>query len=184
MHFDAGCPPNSSRGTSLRVTPPRHRSRGIARRASSPICAVRRKARNHRTRCRRGASLLQVPSLRNYHRARWRADNAGTQRPCRNARVHRCSDRTVSTNIAAFTLAAFFEIAGCFAFWMWLRRGVTPLVALVGLASLICLAVAASSDTKRAPISAVPARSLRRRRKAGPLPRDICQPGPAERMTT
>ena len=39
-------------------------------------------------------------------------------------------------------IAAFFEIAGCFAFWMWLRRGVTPLVALVGIASLVGFAVA------------------------------------------
>jgi small multidrug resistance family-3 protein len=48
----------------------------------------------------------------------------------------------VSTNIAVFALAAFFEIGGCFAFWMWLRRGATPLVALLGVASLICFAVA------------------------------------------
>lgn len=48
----------------------------------------------------------------------------------------------MTTNIAVFALAAFFEIAGCFAFWMWLRRGATPLVALLGLASLICFAVA------------------------------------------
>ena len=48
----------------------------------------------------------------------------------------------MSTNIAVFALAAFFEIAGCFAFWMWLRRGATPLVALLGVASLICFAVA------------------------------------------
>ena len=39
-------------------------------------------------------------------------------------------------------LAAFFEIAGCFAFWVWLRRGGTPLVALVGVASLIGFAFA------------------------------------------
>jgi small multidrug resistance family-3 protein len=46
------------------------------------------------------------------------------------------------TNVAIFALAAFFEIAGCFAFWTWLRRGATPLVALLGIASLICFAVA------------------------------------------
>ena len=39
-------------------------------------------------------------------------------------------------------VAAFFEIAGCFAFWMWLRRGVTPFVTLLGIASLIGFAVA------------------------------------------
>jgi small multidrug resistance family-3 protein len=47
----------------------------------------------------------------------------------------------VTTNLATFTLAAFFEIAGCFAFWMWLRRGVTPLIPLLGIASLIGFAV-------------------------------------------
>ena len=48
----------------------------------------------------------------------------------------------MTTNVAIFALAAFFEIAGCFAFWVWLRRGATPpLVALLGLASLICFAV-------------------------------------------
>ncbi len=45
-------------------------------------------------------------------------------------------------NVALFALAAFFEIAGCFAFWIWLRRGGTPLVALVGVASLIAFAFA------------------------------------------
>jgi small multidrug resistance family-3 protein len=50
--------------------------------------------------------------------------------------------RGVTTNVAIFAVAAFFEIAGCFAFWMWLRRGGTPLVVLLGIASLICFAVA------------------------------------------
>jgi len=48
----------------------------------------------------------------------------------------------VTTNVALFVLAAFFEIAGCFAFWVWLRRGGTPLIALVGVASLIAFAFA------------------------------------------
>ena len=48
----------------------------------------------------------------------------------------------MTTNVAVFALAAFFEIAGCFAFWMWLRRGATPLIAVLGLASLIGFAVA------------------------------------------
>jgi len=48
----------------------------------------------------------------------------------------------MTVKVAIFTLAAFFEIAGCFSFWMWLRRGATPLVALLGLASLIGFAVA------------------------------------------
>ena len=45
-------------------------------------------------------------------------------------------------NIAIFVLAAFFEIAGCFAFWMSLRRGATPLVAVLGVGSLIAFAFA------------------------------------------
>ena len=48
----------------------------------------------------------------------------------------------MTTNVALFVLAAFFEIAGCFAFWVWLRRGGTPLIALVGVASLIAFAFA------------------------------------------
>jgi small multidrug resistance family-3 protein len=48
----------------------------------------------------------------------------------------------VTANLAIFAIAAFFEIAGCFAFWMWLRRGVTPLIVLLGIASLIGFAAA------------------------------------------
>ena len=47
----------------------------------------------------------------------------------------------MTTSLAIFALAAFFEIAGCFAFWIWLRRGVTPFIALLGIASLIGFAV-------------------------------------------
>jgi hypothetical protein len=46
----------------------------------------------------------------------------------------------VTTNLTIFALAVFFEMVGCFAFW--LRRGAAPLVALLGIASLICFAVA------------------------------------------
>ena len=48
----------------------------------------------------------------------------------------------MTANVAIFVLAAFFEIAGCFAFWVWLRRGGAPVVALVGVASLIAFALA------------------------------------------
>jgi small multidrug resistance family-3 protein len=48
----------------------------------------------------------------------------------------------VTRNIAVFVTAAFFEIAGCFAFWMWLRRGAGPLVAILGVVSLIAFALA------------------------------------------
>jgi small multidrug resistance family-3 protein len=48
----------------------------------------------------------------------------------------------VTVNLAAFAIAAFFEIAGCFAFWGWLRRGASPVTAVLGVASLIAFAVA------------------------------------------
>jgi small multidrug resistance family-3 protein len=47
----------------------------------------------------------------------------------------------VSGNVLAFAAAAILEIAGCFAFWVWLRRGASPLVAFLGVASLIGFAV-------------------------------------------
>lgn len=40
-------------------------------------------------------------------------------------------------NLLAFTAAAVLEIAGCFAFWIWLRRGGSAGVALLGVASLV-----------------------------------------------
>ncbi|MCA1559675.1 MAG: YnfA family protein [Acidobacteria bacterium] len=40
-------------------------------------------------------------------------------------------------NILVFVAAAILEIGGCFAFWAWLRRGASPMVALVGVATLI-----------------------------------------------
>lgn len=48
----------------------------------------------------------------------------------------------MSTNVAVFVLAAFFEIAGCFAFWLCLRRGATAFVLVLGIASLVGFAVA------------------------------------------
>jgi small multidrug resistance family-3 protein len=48
----------------------------------------------------------------------------------------------VIANLVAFTVAAVLEIAGCFAFWVWLRRGASPLIAALGVASLIGFAVA------------------------------------------
>jgi small multidrug resistance family-3 protein len=47
----------------------------------------------------------------------------------------------VTTNLLAFVTAAFFEIAGCFAFWLWLRRGGSPLVSLLGVVSLVAFAL-------------------------------------------
>lgn len=44
-------------------------------------------------------------------------------------------------SILFFVLAAFFEIAGCFAFWAWLRGDRALWVVLPGLASLALFAV-------------------------------------------
>lgn len=48
----------------------------------------------------------------------------------------------MTINLTVFVLAAFFEIAGCFAFWAWLRRGASPIVVVLGVASLIAFAFA------------------------------------------
>ena len=45
-------------------------------------------------------------------------------------------------NLLAFAVAATLEIAGCFAFWLWLRQGRSPLVAVAGAVSLIGFALA------------------------------------------
>ncbi len=44
-------------------------------------------------------------------------------------------------NYLWFFLAALFEIAGCYAFWMWLRQGKSALWALPALISLTLFAV-------------------------------------------
>ena len=46
------------------------------------------------------------------------------------------------TNLFAFAVAALLEIAGCFAFWMWLRQGRSWTVAALGGLSLIGFAFA------------------------------------------
>lgn len=46
------------------------------------------------------------------------------------------------TNLFAFAVAALLEIAGCFAFWMWLRQGSSWTVAALGVLSLIGFAFA------------------------------------------
>jgi len=47
----------------------------------------------------------------------------------------------MTLNLFAFVTAAFLEIAGCFAFWTWLRQGRSPSVVLLGVVSLIGFAV-------------------------------------------
>lgn len=46
------------------------------------------------------------------------------------------------TNLIMFAVAAVLEIAGCFAFWMWLRQGRSWAVAALGVLSLIGFALA------------------------------------------
>jgi small multidrug resistance family-3 protein len=50
----------------------------------------------------------------------------------------------LSRNLIAFAVAAFLEIAGCFAFWLWLRRGASPLIAALGIVSLVAFALTLS----------------------------------------
>ncbi|RQW38836.1 hypothetical protein [Novosphingobium sp. LASN5T] len=38
---------------------------------------------------------------------------------------------------AIYAAAAFCEIAGCFAFWAWLKSGKPALVAIPGVAALV-----------------------------------------------
>lgn len=44
-------------------------------------------------------------------------------------------------SIIFFVLAALFEIAGCFAFWGWLRAGRSQWLTLPGIVSLVLFAV-------------------------------------------
>ena len=46
----------------------------------------------------------------------------------------------MTTNFILFSLAAFFEILGCFAFWLYFRLDKAPLWLGAGLASLIIFA--------------------------------------------
>ena len=48
----------------------------------------------------------------------------------------------VTRNLLLFGTAAVFEIAGCYAFWHWLRRGGSAAWTVAGVLSLVCFAVA------------------------------------------
>lgn len=45
-------------------------------------------------------------------------------------------------NVAFYALAALLEIFGCFAFWLWLRSGRSPLWIVPGAVSLVLFAAA------------------------------------------
>ncbi len=47
----------------------------------------------------------------------------------------------MTRNLLAFSLAAVLEIAGCFAFWSWLRGRQSAVVAIVGVFALVGFAV-------------------------------------------
>jgi len=44
------------------------------------------------------------------------------------------------TSLALFVAAALCEIGGCFAFWVWLKLGKSPLWAMAGVALLVLFA--------------------------------------------
>jgi small multidrug resistance family-3 protein len=46
----------------------------------------------------------------------------------------------MTAHLGLFALAACLEIAGCFAFWHWARRGGGSLVVVLGVAALIAFA--------------------------------------------
>ena len=45
------------------------------------------------------------------------------------------------SSLAFFAIAAVLEIAGCFAFWSWLRNGKPSWIAALGVASLVLFAI-------------------------------------------
>ena len=45
-------------------------------------------------------------------------------------------------NLAAFIVAALLQIAGCFAFWVWIHRGQSAAIAVLGIISLCGFAFA------------------------------------------
>lgn len=51
----------------------------------------------------------------------------------------------MTTNVFLFVLAAVLDIAGCFAFWVWVRRGAAPWVVVLGIASLVGFALVLTS---------------------------------------
>ena len=48
----------------------------------------------------------------------------------------------MTASLVAFVVAAIFEIAGCYAFWAWMRHGATPWISILGVLSLIAFAIA------------------------------------------
>ena len=46
----------------------------------------------------------------------------------------------MTANLTFFALAAVFEIAGCFAFWLWIRRSGAPYLAALGVFFILLVA--------------------------------------------
>ena len=60
----------------------------------------------------------------------------------------------MTLNLLAFVSAAVLEIAGCFAFWMWLRQGRSSAIAVSGVLSLVAInvvAIAVSAAVRGSP---------------------------------
>jgi small multidrug resistance family-3 protein len=47
----------------------------------------------------------------------------------------------LTNTVAPFLLAAILEIAGCFAFWLWVRKSASVWFAVIGLISLVGFAL-------------------------------------------
>ena len=92
--------------------------------------------------CRCRAAVLPVPAVSDHGRARGGPIPFELSGPSGTLRVHFGAARFMSANVVVFVMAACFEIARCFAFWLRLRRGAVPSVAVVGVASLIAFAFA------------------------------------------
>jgi len=86
-----------------------------------------------------GTTLARSREQRDSLRARDRI--AATSQLNRREVLRACYDAPMIANLFAFAIAAGLEIAGCFAFWLWLRGGRSPLVALAGVVSLVGFAV-------------------------------------------
>ena len=81
--------------------------------------------------------MLPVATVRLVRRTRERTHSADTQRSRGRKGIPYRLVSPVTRNLLAFVVAAILEIAGCFAFWAWLRQGRSVWVALLGVVSLI-----------------------------------------------
>lgn len=115
-------------------------------------------------RCASCCIASQAVSRRRAADRNWPTAAAGTRRPDRPAQSHATARRSYPAmsvfghagvredrgrngirsmrSLLWYLLAAMGEIAGCFAFWAWLRLGKSPLWTLPGIAFLVVFALA------------------------------------------